>query len=1131
MPRPDGRSSIQDIARTRLSDGFVGRVGERDDFRANLGFPGSDPRRRYLFSVHGLAGVGKTFLLEQLRGIAEESRAAVGFADDAQQDLPSTLVKLAKDLARCGHDMRRFEKRHEFYLKARERLHNDPQAPAAGRELLTKTVVKVGLGLAKSLPGGDLAAEVIDPAAAAKQLEQLQSYLAAKFKRQADIRLLLDPAEELTKPFVEDLWRIPESRQITLFFDTFERTAPVLETWLLALLGGRYGELPQNLVLTLAGQFPLDEGKWNRHAPLVHEIGLRPFTEKEARHLLGEHGITDEQVIEVVLRLTDGLPVLVAMLARGNPAEAGSIGDPGGDAVDRFLRWVPEKPLRDIAARAALPRMLDEDVLGVLTGPDQAAETFRWLRELPFVGRRELPVRYHPVVRGPMVRLERGRSPSEFAERHRKLAEHYGGRAAGLGVTGTEVRSQAWGDERWERVKLEQGYHLLCADPAEALPEALLNAANMMITGVAAARSWVRMMEQAGTDADAAVVLRWAARLDECLTAGDGPRDVEVLDLLAGAAELGAVRLSTVIRRRAWAYEDRGDTDAARRDYDRAVALNPDDSFAWSDRGNLFHNDGEWARALEDLNRAIELNPAYAYSWRGRGSSRAELGDLDGAMEDLDEAVRLQPGNAWVYTARGKVHQKRGDVRKAIDELDTAIRLDPDYAWAVHRRATLLHGLEENEEALAGFRAAVALRPKQAYYHAELARFCERVGDTDAATRGFDAAVVAEPGDPWALTARAAFHSRADRNRLAIDDCTAAIRSDPDYEWAVYMRGTVYVAIGEFQAALDDFNRAIELAPQDAENHVQRANVLLFQQDYPAALAAFDRAVELDPANAVSRWQRGFAHTRLGDWQPALADFDAAIEQEPDSSHVHAMKGEALANLERHDEAREVLDEAVRLDPDLPLARYERAVHRHLFDEFEGALADIEHALAHGFDEELGVQLRAGIRLLTGDYDGSAEDWRRVTALTTRNYVRTGLAEALVYGGHHPEALEVMDEDLRGSNWVRYLAGVAEVKCGRPELGREEFTKALAQATDAVVADPENLVARFNQVVYLAVLGRADEAESLLADVLSATTPLESRVDVLRDLHELCRQFPESAGLVDDLIALVPKEALTLPGA
>ncbi len=1010
-----------------------------------------------MFSVHGLAGVGKTFLLEQLRGIAEESRAAVGFADDGQQDLPATLVELAKDLARGGHDMRRFEKRHEFYLKARERLHSDPQAPAGGRELLTKTIVKVGLGLAKSVPGGDLAAEVIDPAAAAKQLEQLQTYLAAKFKRQADIRLLLDPAEELTKPFVEDLWRVPESRQIALFFDTFERTAPVLEPWLLNLLSGRYGDLPQNLVLTMAGQFPLDEAKWNRHAPLVHETELRPFTDGEARHLLAEHGITDEKVIEVVLTLSNGLPVLVDMLARGNPAEAGEVGDPSGDAVDRFLRWVPEDRMRTIAATAALPRVLDEDVLSVLTGPEQARETFRWLRELPFVSRRELPARYHPVVRGPMVRLERGRAPGTFAEQHRRLAEYYETRCAELGLD----RREGWTDERWQQRKLEQCYHLICGDPAEALPEALLGAAEMITTGTAAARVWVRMMEQAGTDADAPRVHEWARRLSEGIGQEDGPRDVEVLDLLAGSAALDAARLSTVIRRRGWAHEGRNDFAAAKLDYDQAIGLNPADPYAWYDRGHLAYTETEWAKAMEYLDKSIALDLSYPQSWRIRGAVRAETGEYAHALEDLDEAIRLEPANAWSHALRSAAFRGLEDIPKAIGELDTAIRLDPGYTWAKYQRAVLL----------------------------------ERQGDTEAAERQFDEAVGADPVDAWLVAGRAAFWHRTGRSELALAGFTAAIALDPDYEWAWYMRGDVLEALGDSPAAMADFNRAIELEPADVENRSRRA----------------------------------FLHSRARDWAAVLTDIEVALEQEPDSARFHARKGEALSKLDRHEEARAEVEKAVELDPGSGLARYERGEHRLLFGELPGALTDLNQALSLGINEEVAVRCRAEAHLWSGDHASALADWRRAVELDADRYNRTGLAEVLVYGGEYAEALEVLPADTGESNWMDYIAGLAELGT-RSERAGERLTRALDRAIADAEADPRDWSARFNQVVYLVALDRGDEAKQRLTEVLGDGPTVYSRVDVRRDLEGLRKVVPGRGPLIDELVAEVPPPVLNPRG-
>lgn len=67
-----GRPSMQELIRQRRRQGFVGRGAERAAFRENLDLPPEDERHRFLFHVHGNAGVGKTFLVRELEQLARE---------------------------------------------------------------------------------------------------------------------------------------------------------------------------------------------------------------------------------------------------------------------------------------------------------------------------------------------------------------------------------------------------------------------------------------------------------------------------------------------------------------------------------------------------------------------------------------------------------------------------------------------------------------------------------------------------------------------------------------------------------------------------------------------------------------------------------------------------------------------------------------------------------------------------------------------------------------------------------------------------------------------------------------------------------------------------------------------------
>ncbi len=65
--------SLQDIFKRRQRSDFVGREEQIALFRRNLALPLDDERCRFVFSVSGQGGVGKTWPLRRFRKIAEEA--------------------------------------------------------------------------------------------------------------------------------------------------------------------------------------------------------------------------------------------------------------------------------------------------------------------------------------------------------------------------------------------------------------------------------------------------------------------------------------------------------------------------------------------------------------------------------------------------------------------------------------------------------------------------------------------------------------------------------------------------------------------------------------------------------------------------------------------------------------------------------------------------------------------------------------------------------------------------------------------------------------------------------------------------------------------------------------------------
>lgn len=452
-----GRRSLQDLIRRRQQSGFVGRQGQVIQYQENLGYPIDDERRRFLFNVHGDAGVGKTYLTKQLRQIASERGALTAYTDETSNDVVVVMSVIAEQFGRANVDLSSFQKREESYQQRRRELESDPNAPAGVATFLTKTAVTIGLHAARDVPvAGSLLAPV-DPAATAEQINQARIYVARKFRSHADLRLLLFPHEELTKSFVDDLNRVSANRLLALFFDTYERTAPFLDRWLRDLYAGRHGELPGELITTISGQLPLNPNLWGDYLSVIADIPLEPFSEAEARQFLASKDITDEPTIDVILTLSGRLPMWLTTLADARPADAADIGDPAGDAVERFLKWEDEPDRRTVAVTAALSRTINLDVLSVLADAGKARELFTWLCSLPFVTRQAESWTYHEVVRAAMLRLQRAQSPREWREHHNALAA-----ANDQWATDTAGATEdPWSDPGWVAYVCEQTYHLL----------------------------------------------------------------------------------------------------------------------------------------------------------------------------------------------------------------------------------------------------------------------------------------------------------------------------------------------------------------------------------------------------------------------------------------------------------------------------------------------------------------------------------------------------------------------------------------------------------------------------------------------------------------------------------------------
>jgi Flp pilus assembly protein TadD len=136
------------------------------------------------------------------------------------------------------------------------------------------------------------------------------------------------------------------------------------------------------------------------------------------------------------------------------------------------------------------------------------------------------------------------------------------------------------------------------------------------------------------------------------------------------------------LTQRGMAAHQRGDLDAAQRDYQAALALAPAHPGAMHYLGVALYQRDRLDGALPLLEQAATLVPHEPEFHNNHGLALAAAGDVAAAMAAYRRALALAPGHALAWNNLGLGLQLAGDVNAAIDALRRALQLRDDFAQA-----------------------------------------------------------------------------------------------------------------------------------------------------------------------------------------------------------------------------------------------------------------------------------------------------------------------------------------------------------------------------------------------------------------------------------------------------------------
>jgi len=295
---------------------------------------------------------------------------------------------------------------------------------------------------------------------------------------------------------------------------------------------------------------------------------------------------------------------------------------------------------------------------------------------------------------------------------------------------------------------------------------------------------------------------------------------------------------------------------------DRAIAIDQNNAFIWTNKGNALRNLMRYAEAIQAYNTTLSIDQDDVCAWYNLGIVLHDLVRYDEALNAHDKAIGIDQNDGGAWYNKGVTLGKLNRHEEASRAFDRAIEIDPSCAIAWSNKGCTLGILKRYEEAI----------------------------------QAHDRALVIDPDSVAAWYNKGFTLRELNRNEDAIQAYDRALAIDQNYAVAWSSKGNALVDLNRCQEAIQAYDRALAIDPNYAIAWNNKGNALVDLNRYEDAIQAYDRAITIDPAFMIAWYSKGRELYGLNRYKEALQAFDRALTIDPNNELALVGK-EIVANL------------------------------------------------------------------------------------------------------------------------------------------------------------------------------------------------------------------------------------------
>jgi tetratricopeptide (TPR) repeat protein len=323
-----------------------------------------------------------------------------------------------------------------------------------------------------------------------------------------------------------------------------------------------------------------------------------------------------------------------------------------------------------------------------------------------------------------------------------------------------------------------------------------------------------------------------------------------------------------------------GRLDAAERDFQQVLAIDPQVGGAYANLGVVYMRRKQWEKALANLHIAEDLMPQVA-------------------------GIRLNIGLAYY---------RQNAFLKAIPPFESVVRDQPDAPQPRHLLGLCYFFAERWADAAHTLEPLWAQESGTLSFLYVLSIAAHRAGLKDLDDRATAQLVKTGDGSPEYHLFMGKAHLNLEQYDMALADFQAAAEANPNLTFIHFNLGLVYLKKQDYEHARDEFLKDAAVEPDLAFNYDELGDVYSLMQQDSNAEKSYRAALRRDPRLVNSYLGLAKTYQREEKYPQALTAIDSAGKLDPRRTDIHYVRGQILIHMGRKEDGRKELEASVRID-------------------------------------------------------------------------------------------------------------------------------------------------------------------------------------------------------------------------